>query len=130
MLVRELRSHKPRGKAKKKKSGFFSSEYMLSRVQLSVTPWTVATRLLCQQDFPGKNTGRGCHFLLQGIKSATLTLLDGFFSTSPPGKPSVAVFRPMVFFPSVPLVAEVYKMKRVPLYLIWNCVLHVEHRRD
>ena len=25
------------------------------------------TRLLCPQDFPGKNTGVGCHFLLQGI---------------------------------------------------------------
>ena len=23
-------------------------------------------RLLCPQDFPGKNTGVGCHFLLQG----------------------------------------------------------------
>ena len=25
------------------------------------------TRLLCPCDFPGKNTGVGCHFLLQGI---------------------------------------------------------------
>ena len=25
------------------------------------------TRLLCPWDFPGKNTGAGCHFLLQGI---------------------------------------------------------------
>ena len=25
------------------------------------------TRLLCQWDFPGKNTGVGCHFLLQRI---------------------------------------------------------------
>ena len=31
------------------------------------TPWTVATRLLCPWDFPGKSTGMGCHFLLQGI---------------------------------------------------------------
>ena len=38
-----------------------------SRVQLFVTPWTVATRLLCPWDFPGKNTGVDCHFLLQGI---------------------------------------------------------------
>ena len=28
-------------------------------------PWT--TRLLCPWDFPGKNTGVGSHFLLQGI---------------------------------------------------------------
>ena len=26
-----------------------------------------AARLLCPQDIPGKNTGVGCHFLLQGI---------------------------------------------------------------
>ena len=25
------------------------------------------TRLLCPWNFPGKNTGMGCHFLLQGI---------------------------------------------------------------
>ena len=30
------------------------------------TPWTVATRLLCPWDSPGKNTGLGSYFLLQG----------------------------------------------------------------
>ena len=29
--------------------------------------WPVPTRLPCPWDFPGKNTGVGCHFLLQGI---------------------------------------------------------------
>ena len=38
-----------------------------SCLTLSVTPWTVACQLLCPWDFPGKNTGVGCHFLLQGI---------------------------------------------------------------
>ena len=33
------------------------------------TPWTVASRLLCRWDFPGKNIGLGCLFLLQGIFS-------------------------------------------------------------
>ena len=28
------------------------------------TPWTVATGYLCPWDFPGKNTGEGCHSLL------------------------------------------------------------------
>ena len=37
-----------------------------SCVRLFVTPWTVAARLLCAWDFPGKNIGVGCHFLLQG----------------------------------------------------------------
>ena len=36
--------------------------YVLSLVQLFVTPW-----LLCPWDFPGKNTGVGCHFPRQGI---------------------------------------------------------------
>ena len=34
--------------------------------QVYATPWNVTTRLLCPWDFPGKNTGVGCHFLLQG----------------------------------------------------------------
>ena len=34
----------------------------------SVTPWTVAcARLLCPWNFPGQNTGVGCHFLLQRV---------------------------------------------------------------
>ena len=33
----------------------------------SATPWTVAARLLCPWYSPGKNTGEGCHFLLQGV---------------------------------------------------------------
>ena len=39
----------------------------LSHVRLFATPWTVALRLFCSWDFPGKNTGVGCRFLLQGI---------------------------------------------------------------
>ena len=35
--------------------------------QLFATPWTVIARLPCSWDFPGKNTGVSCHFLLQGI---------------------------------------------------------------
>ena len=40
---------------------------LLSRVQFFVTPWNVATGLLCPWDSPGKNTGVGCHFLPQEI---------------------------------------------------------------
>ena len=39
---------------------------LLSRVRLLETPWTQPTRLLRPWDFPGKSTGVGCHFLLQG----------------------------------------------------------------
>ena len=38
----------------------------LSRVQLFVMPWTIATRLLCPWDFPGKNTGVGLPFPSSG----------------------------------------------------------------
>ena len=32
-----------------------------------VTPWTVACQALLPWDFPGKNTGVGSYFLLQGL---------------------------------------------------------------
>ena len=37
---------------------------LLSHVRFFVTP---CSRVLCSWDFPGKNTGVGCHFLFQGI---------------------------------------------------------------
>ena len=52
-------------------------------------------RLLCPRDFPGKNTGVDCHFLLQGIfpnpgieptYPASSALADRFFTTEPHGK--------------------------------------------
>ena len=40
-----------------------------SLVSNSLRPYGLqyASLLLCPWDFPGKNTGVGCHFLLQGI---------------------------------------------------------------
>ena len=38
-----------------------------SVISCSATLWTVATRFFCPWDSPGKNTGEGCHCLLQGI---------------------------------------------------------------
>ena len=66
---------------------------MLSHVWFFATSWTVAMdgTLLYPWDFLGKNTGVGCHFLLQkhhsdsGIESASLAslaLAGGFFTTS------------------------------------------------
>ena len=52
------------------KNNFIYRVCMLSHfscVQLFVTPWTVAHQTPLSMDFPGKNTGVGCHFLLQGI---------------------------------------------------------------
>ena len=49
-------------------------------------------RLLCPWDFPGKNTGVGCRFLLQRIfpthgSNPSPVLAGGLFTTEPPGKP-------------------------------------------
>ena len=50
---------------------FLVSLSLCVRAQLCLTlcnPMGVQpSRLLCSWDFPGKNTGVGCHFLLQGI---------------------------------------------------------------
>ena len=37
------------------------------RVSLFYDSMDCTTRLFCPWDFPGKNTGVSCHFLLQGI---------------------------------------------------------------
>ena len=67
---------------------------LFSCVQLCVTP--EPTRLLCSWDFPGKNTGVGCHALLQGIfptQGSNLHLLcllhwqEGSLALAPPRKP-------------------------------------------
>ena len=71
---------------------------MLSHVWLFVTLWTVTARFFCPWDSPDKNTGVGCHFLLQGIfptQESKLHLLQvpcvagGFFTAEPPGKPTI-----------------------------------------
>ena len=68
-----------------------------SSVRLAATLWTVAAKLLCLWDSPGKNTGMGCHFLLQqiiptqGLNPSLLCLLQwqaDSLPLVPPGKPS------------------------------------------
>ena len=52
---------------------------LLCHVRLFAIPWTVAARFICIWDFPGKNIGIGCHFLLQGIfltQGSNLCLLN------------------------------------------------------
>ena len=79
------------------------SLYLLShfsRVWLFTTPWTPA-RPLCPWDSPGKNTGVGCHALLQGIfltqgsNPCLLCLLQweaGSLPLMPPRKPITIQF--------------------------------------
>ena len=67
---------------------------MLSCVGLFATPWTIAARLLCPWDYPGKNIGVGSHSLLQGIfptqgsnpRPHSSCIAGRFFTTEPPGK--------------------------------------------
>ena len=47
-------------------------------------------RLLCPWDFPGKNTGVACHFLIQPASPLSPALVGGFFTTEPPGKKAPA----------------------------------------
>ena len=65
------------------------------------TPRTVTYRLFCPWDFPGKNTGVSCHFLLEGIfqtQESNTSLLCYMWSPAlqadallaePPGKPFI-----------------------------------------
>ena len=71
-------------------------------VQILVTPWTGAHRVICPWDAPGKETGVGCHSLLQGILATQLSKLHllhwqvGSLSLGPPGKP--LIWYPLVLF--------------------------------
>ena len=50
----------------------FQNQYDIVKVLVAQSCLTFCDpRLLCPWDFPGKNTGVGCHFLLQCIKSET-----------------------------------------------------------
>ena len=49
---------------------YYNALLLFSRQVVSnpfATPWTGSTRLLSPWDYPGKNTGAGCYFLLEGI---------------------------------------------------------------
>ena len=50
-------------------SPLLSLSFLLSCISLFTTPWTMPTGLLCPWNSLGKNTGVGCHFLLQEILS-------------------------------------------------------------
>ena len=71
-----------------------------SHVQLFSTSWTVPTRLPCPWDSPDKNTGVGCHALLQkifptqGLNPHLLCLLHwqvGFLPLAAPGKTVILI---------------------------------------
>ena len=63
-----------------------------SHVRLCATPWTAAYQASPSMDSPGKNTGVGCHFLLQCMKvksgrevAQSCPTLSNPMDCSPPG---------------------------------------------
>ena len=59
------------------------------------TDYSQPARLLCPRNFPGRDTGVGCHFLFEGIflaqglnlaSLASSSLVGVSFTTEPPGK--------------------------------------------
>ena len=68
----------------------------LSCVQIFATSWAMQpSRLLCPWDFPGKNTGMSCHFLLQRIfptQGSNLCLLHWQADSLPLSHPGSPLF--------------------------------------
>ena len=81
---------------------------MLSHGQLFMTPWTPEPSwLLCPWNFPGKNTGAGCHSYPRGssrprdrtcISECLLHWQADFFTTEPPGKPAIQSVLDYLFY--------------------------------
>ena len=74
-----------------------------SHVRLCVTPWTAAHQAPCPWDSPGKNTGVGSHFLLQGMKgksesevTQSCPTLSSPMDCSPPGSSVHGLFQARV----------------------------------
>ena len=81
--------------------------YVLSHAVMSASLWSHGLwpfRLLCPWDFPGKNTGAGCHFLLQGSPNLAIELQSpvspalqaNSLSTEPLGFGSVGFSSPLI----------------------------------
>ena len=74
----------------------------------SVTPWTIARQAPLFWDSPGKNTGVGCHSLLQGMfltEESNRNLLHGQVDSLPlslQGSPNTSI--PYAHLPAVGLV--------------------------
>ena len=64
-----------------------------SHVWFFATPWTVPARLLRPWGFPGKNTGVGRHFLLQGIFPTQVSHSADSLPSEPPGNFSGYTFK-------------------------------------
>ena len=109
----------------------FKCSCMLSHfscVRLLVTPWTVAC--IHPWNFPGKNTGVGCHtilqeiFLTRGLNSHLLHLLHwqaGSLPLVPAGKNS-AMLNTVTLLCNRP--PELFHLAKLTMYTHWTTTLH------
>ena len=98
-----------------------------SPVRLCATPRQQPTRLPCPWDSPGKNTGVGCHFLLQcmRVKSESEvaqlrpTLRDPM-DCSPPGSSAHGIFQARVLTPIMFCVLDsICKWSQIVFVYLW-----------
>ena len=79
------------------------------------------TRLLCPWDSPGKNTGVGCHFLLQCVKVKSLSharLLATPWTAAYQALPSMGFSR-QEYWSGVPLPSPEYIIYVYMLYILY-----------
>ena len=114
---------------------------LLNRVWLFVTPWTITTRLLSLQDFPGKNTGMDCHFLLwdlpdPGINrmpvSCVVCIAGGLSLLSYQGSPALFLALPFPPFSSVSILnfCSLISGCRMHVFLYLFCKTDTENLRN
>ena len=91
------------------------------------------TRLPCPWDSPGKNTGVGCHFLLQCMKVKSESEVAQSCPTprdptdcSPPGSSSMGFSR-QEYWSELPLPSPENVSKRLLMDIIFNLLLAVPH---
>ena len=101
-----------------------------SHIRLFVTQWTVGCQVLCPWDSPGKNTGVGCHLLLQGIFPTqgsnwhTSALAGGFFTTEPPGNPInfIHSINSIYVNPNLPALPTPVFLFDIHMFVLYVCV--------
>ena len=120
LLFRPSQAAEPGGRAS---SGDHVGVFLLllsrfSRVRPCATPQTAAHQAPRPWDSPGKNTGVGCHFLLQCVKSESevaqsCPTLQDPMDCSPPGSPSLGFSR-QESWSGVPLPSLVRLLRGCP----------------
>ena len=87
------------------------------------------SRILCPRDFPGKTTGLGCHYLLQGIfltyglNPHILCHLHGQVDSSPPSQPGKPKYILKLFLNDYTLEIYIYFSSYTVFCIILNLLI-------